>query len=238
MLYISEVFQAIQAEGMLAGVPSMFIRLADPSLRCTWCEMPKVTPWKLEGIDVYLGALLSNIRKQYVGHVVIAGGEPVSHPDIAELCAGLREIEHHVTVETPGSAFHNLQCDLLSITPKLRTSAPPKKSKTKGGKPEEPRYDIDAMRQLIQANGYQLKFLVRDRAEMEEVKQIVDEIQADRTRVLLVPAASKPKDLREQSEWIVEACKFFNFRYGQGLQTQIAPPKPEPVVPVRQITWY
>ncbi|MCS7024111.1 MAG: hypothetical protein NZV14_04885, partial [Bryobacteraceae bacterium] len=127
-------------------------------------------------------------------------------------------------------------CDLVSITPRLKTAAPAKKSRLKA--PEPPAdYDVGVLRQLIQTGNYQLKFVVRERAEMEEVKKIVDEIQAERSRVLLVPAGGKPKELRQQSEWIVEACKFFNYRYGQGLQTQILPPKPEPVVPVRKIHW-
>jgi 7-carboxy-7-deazaguanine synthase len=236
MINISEVFQAIQAEGVLAGVPSVFIRLSAPIERCTWCEMPNVTPWSLEGVDVYMGALLSNIRKQYVGHAVVLGGEPMLHPDLASLCEALSGIDQHVTVECPGSAFQRIKCDLMSITPKLKTAAPARKAK--GPKVESAGYDIDALRQLIQSNNYQLKFVVRDRAEMEEVKQIVDEVQAERSRVLLIPEATKPKDLREQSEWIVEACKFFNFRYGQGLQTQIAAPrKPEPLVPPAPRGW-
>lgn len=238
MLYISEVFQAIQAEGMLAGVPSVFIRLTSPGLRCTWCELPNVTPWALEGVDVYMGALLSAIRKQYVGHVVITGGDPLTHPDIVSLCEGLTGIENHVTIESPGSAFQKVKCDLLSITPKLKTAAPPKKAKGKGPKVEEEPYQLDVLRQLTQHHNFQLKFLLRDRAEMEEVKEIVDAIQADPARVLLIPEANKPKELREQSEWIVEACKFFHFRYGQGLQTQIAPPKkPEPVIPPPPRGW-
>lgn len=219
---IAEVFYSVQGEGILAGVPSVFIRTNGCNLRCTWCDTP-YTSWKPEGEDVMLGTLLAKVRKEWCGHVVVTGGEPMLQPDLEELCDGLRRIEHHITIETNGTVFRQVECDLMSISPKLANSTPPKKGK--GAKfaqfHEEQRYQPDVLRQLVETYPYQLKFVVSAREDLDEVNEIVKEVGADRRRVLLMPEGTKPKDLRERSEWVVEACKYFQYRYSPRLHVQL-----------------
>ena len=45
---ISEIFYSIQGEGMLVGVPSVFVRTSGCNLRCAWCDTP-YTSWQPEG---------------------------------------------------------------------------------------------------------------------------------------------------------------------------------------------
>ncbi len=58
---ISEIFYSIQGEGMLAGVPSVFLRTSGCNLRCTWCDTP-YTSWKPEGDDLPLDTILADVR--------------------------------------------------------------------------------------------------------------------------------------------------------------------------------
>src|SRR5262249_35153661 len=152
-----EIFYAIQGEGILAGVPSVFLRLGQA--RCSWCTEPQGS-WQ-PGFDPALGPLLTNVRKHWCGHAVLIGDEPLQHPVIEELTAGLREIEHHITIETSGAVYSKVECDLMSISPRLTTSTVPKKK----GAVESLAYDLGALSELVKNYRHQIKFEVRDRAE-------------------------------------------------------------------------
>ena len=94
---ISEIFYSIQGEGILAGVPSVFIRTTGCNLRCTWCDTP-YTSWKPEGYQMMYGAMLTEVRRHWCGHVVITGGEPMILPDLVELTEKIKEIDQHITI--------------------------------------------------------------------------------------------------------------------------------------------
>ena len=104
---ISEIFYSIQGEGMLAGVPSVFIRTSGCNLRCTWCDTP-YTSWKPEGYQMMYGPMLNEIRRHWCGHVVITGGEPMILPDIVELTQKIKEIDQHITIETAGTMYQKV----------------------------------------------------------------------------------------------------------------------------------
>ena len=42
------------------------------------------------------------MRRHWAGHVVVTGGEPMIAPEIVELTQKLKELEHHITIETAG----------------------------------------------------------------------------------------------------------------------------------------
>ena len=144
-------------------------------------------------------------------------------PELQELCEAIRGIEHHITIETNGTIFKPLACDLMSISPKLANSTPPKKGK--GAKfsdhHEDLRYQPEVIRQLIGAYDYQLKFVVSNEADLAEVERIVADTRADRDRVLLMPEGTTPQAIAAASLWIVEACKRTGFRYSPRLHVHI-----------------
>src|SRR5512134_929694 len=98
-MQISEIFYSIQGEGMLAGVPSVFIRTSGCNLRCTWCDTP-YTSWSPEGEDLSIAAIVDATAKHDCRHVVITGGEPLIADGIGELTRSLRQRKYHITVET------------------------------------------------------------------------------------------------------------------------------------------
>jgi 7-carboxy-7-deazaguanine synthase len=121
---IAEIFYSLQGEGALLGVPSVFVRTSGCNLRCVWCDTP-YTSWQPEGDDLSIDEILARVESHpQARHVVLTGGEPMIAPRVVELTEGFRARGLHITVETAGTVFHPVACDLMSISPKLAHSTP------------------------------------------------------------------------------------------------------------------
>ena len=135
------MFYSLQGEGALVGVPSVFIRTSGCNLRCSWCDTP-YTSWQPEGDDLDAGGRSSTrCERTRRRHVVVTGGEPMIAPEIVALTEHLRERGLHITIETAGTVFTPVACDLMSISPKLANSTPPAV-----GEPERLRIQPDISR--------------------------------------------------------------------------------------------
>src|SRR5215471_17665810 len=89
-LKVSEIFYSIQGEGMLAGVPSVFVRLSGCNLRCSWCDTP-YTSWNPEGEQRTLPQIVAQVEQHRTArHVVLTGGEPMIAKGIETLAASLK----------------------------------------------------------------------------------------------------------------------------------------------------
>src|ERR1700738_3906162 len=120
---VAEIFYSVQGEGMLVGVPSVFVRTSGCNLRCVWCDTP-YTSWAPEGNEMPMDEVLARVRQYPAKHAVVTGGEPMIAPHIIPLTERLRHLCLHVTVETAGTVYHPVACDLMSISPKLENSTP------------------------------------------------------------------------------------------------------------------
>jgi 7-carboxy-7-deazaguanine synthase len=218
---VSEIFYSIQGEGILAGVPSVFVRLSGCNLRCVWCDTP-YTSWSPEGSDVAIAEILASVRGFPASHVVVTGGEPMIFPQCAKLTRGLHETGLHVTVETAGTVYQPVACDLLSISPKLANSTP---FEREGGrwasKHDRLRYQPEVLHKLMADYAYQLKFVVTAPDDLAEIEKIVEETGADRGRVVLMPEGIDAETIRERALWLVDLCKRERFRYSPRLHVDL-----------------
>lgn len=218
---ISEIFYSIQGEGSLAGVPSVFVRTGFCNLRCVWCDTPYAS-WRPEGTDLSVDQIIEAVKIHRARHSVITGGEPMIETAMVELTAELKNIGQHITIETAGTVFKAVVCDLMSISPKLANSTP---HKVEGGRwaaqHERLRYQPDVLRQLAERYPCQLKFVVTSPGDLAEVRSIVSDIGADPQQVMLMPEGTAPGVLTERSEWLVEVCKAEGFRFSPRLHVMI-----------------
>jgi 7-carboxy-7-deazaguanine synthase len=218
---IAEIFYSIQGEGMLAGVPSVFVRTSGCNLRCTWCDTP-YTSWKPEGQEMPLDAILAEARRHQATHVVVTGGEPMIAEEIVPLTHALKSSGMHVTIETAGTVHQPVACDLMSISPKLANSTPHDRE---GGRwaaqHDRLRYQPEVLKRLMADYDYQLKFVVAAPEDLGEIQDILKETGADRGRVVLMPEGTDSETLRKRSRWLAEICKRERFRLGPRLHIDL-----------------
>lgn len=212
---ISEIFHSIQGEGILAGVSSVFIRTSGCNLRCTWCDTP-YTSWKPEGTDQTVESILRVVGEYPARHMVLTGGEPMLFEESVALCDALRQLGHHITIETAGTVFRPVACDLMSISPKLSNSTPHQDPYWRI-QHEKTRLQPEALKRLMGHCDYQLKFVVAAPEDLNEIDPLVEELGAEPGKVLLMPEGRDGKTLNERSVWIAELCKSRGYRYSPRL---------------------
>lgn len=200
----------------------MFVRLSGCNLRCVWCDTPYAS-WKPEGEDLTLDRIVEEVRGYGARHAVVTGGEPMIFQEgIVELTRRLQDIGLHVTIETAGTVFEPVACDLMSISPKLANSTPRDRE---GGRwaaqHDRLRYQPEVLRRLISEYDYQLKFVAADPGDLGEIETIVREIGADRCKVVLMPEGITAEAIADRARWLVEVCKRERFRYSPRLHIDL-----------------
>ncbi len=216
-LRISEIYSSLQGEGLLTGTPSSFVRTSGCNLRCWFCDT-RFASWAPEGSYQTVDAVCRSASLLGNKHVVVTGGEPMIFNALVELCASLGE-NHHITIETAGTVYHPLQCDLMSISPKLSRSGP-EQHQTQPPSPswqrrhDERRERLDVVQQLMDEHPYQLKFVVDTPHDAEEVLAYLDRLKrCDRDRVLVMPQGIQESELDAQAEWLIPWCSQHKSRF-------------------------
>ncbi|MBM3774065.1 MAG: 7-carboxy-7-deazaguanine synthase QueE [Acidobacteria bacterium] len=214
---IAEIFHSIQGEGALAGVPSVFVRTSGCNLRCIWCDTP-YTSWHPEGEELAVGDILERVVAHGSDHVVVTGGEPMIAPGIVELTRGLRQRGLHITIETAGTVYAPVACDLMSISPKLANSTP---ADPWAAQHDRLRVQPEVLRRLMDEFDYQLKFVVARPEDLRELAGLVAQLGADKHKVALMPEGVDRDTLRQRSRWLAEVAKLEGFRLSPRLQIEI-----------------
>jgi 7-carboxy-7-deazaguanine synthase len=223
-MLISEIFYSLQGEGMLAGVPSVFVRTSGCNLRCNWCDTPYAS-WSPEGAPLRVDEIIAEVGQYPARHVVLTGGEPMIAPGIRELAAGLRKSGHHLTIETAATvAPDGIACDLASLSPKLGNSAPDARlPEAWREKHAALRWQPDVVKAWLDQGGYQLKFVVSRVEDMNEIESMLGQLgrRIPGDRVLLMPEGTTVEALRAKAGWLGELCKVRGYRYAPRLQIEL-----------------
>jgi len=210
-MFISETFTSIQGEGILAGVPSHFIRTSGCNMRCQWCDTP-YTSWEPEGERRPVEELVDGAVTSGVRHVVVTGGEPLLQREIGALTASLAAAGLHITVESAGTVDPSFHCDLLSLSPKTANSDPSGRHRDR-----HRRLRLDqtpTVRLLKRFPEHQLKFVVEGAEDMPEILEMLVNLGGVQpARVLLMAQGRTLEEVTERAPAIAALCLGHGFRY-------------------------
>ncbi|WP_336329303.1 7-carboxy-7-deazaguanine synthase QueE [Haloarcula sp. CGMCC 1.2071] len=230
-LPINELFQSLQGEGRLAGVPSVFVRTSGCNLRCWFCDSYH-TSWEPTHDWFTVDDVLAAIEEYDADHVVLTGGEPLIHDSSADLLERLADRGYHTTVETNGTVVPDAPIDLASVSPKLASSTPTADRDPDGDgewadRHEERRLDVPTLAELVETYDTQLKFVVTGREDMAEIECLVERLRdATSARVcdddvLLMPEGQTRDQLEATRETVADLALEFGYRYTPRLHVDL-----------------
>lgn len=217
-MLIAEVFESIQGEGPFAGTPSLFVRTSGCNLRCSFCDTP-YTSWKPEGTEYDWEELATLAAATSIQHVVLTGGEPMLPTDIEPLSRAMAAVGKVITVETAGTVFREMHCDLMCISPKMSNSTPDDPAWR--SRHNETRANPQVIGQLRAAYDCHFKFVVdtpEDIAEVVEYVARLDDIVPE--RIWLMPQAITREELRAKVGWVEELASEHGFQFSNRLHIE------------------
>ncbi len=220
---VAEIYQSVQGEGFLTGTPSVFVRASGCNLRCWYCDTPYAS-WRPEGDDLSVEETLMRVEQFACEHVVLTGGEPMLFAELIPLCDELRGRGRHITIETAGTLYLPLACDLMSISPKMSNSTPRQSLAPRWQlRHEHTRLAPEVIRRLVAEYEYQFKFVVGRPQDGDEVLRYLGEFpEIDRDRVMLMPLGTEVDELARVAQWLPDYCARYGLRF----------------CPRRQIEWF
>ncbi|MEK4477179.1 7-carboxy-7-deazaguanine synthase QueE [Paenibacillus sp. FSL R7-0048] len=213
---IYEMFASIQGEGLLQGIPSVLLRLVGCNLSCSWCDTQDFLQGG-RGTYYSLEEIMDALAVYDCRNIVITGGEPFIHPELPLLTQELHQRGYHITIETNATLYQEVTCDLISMSPKLTNSVVTEADGQKRNK-----IDLETIRKFIANYSYQIKFVVSERDDMDEVASILAEVgDYDPFRVMIMPMAATIQELQRVQKKVLKMCIDHNMRYANRLQLQI-----------------
>lgn len=210
-MFISEVYESFQGEGPFAETPSLFVRTSGCNLRCSFCDTP-FTSWNPEGEQRSLDELGAIVRQSSAQHVVITGGEPMLAPQLTELTEICRDAGRVITIETAGTVDRSVECDLMSVSPKMSNSTP--EEDPWAARHEETRFQPAVIRSLFERYEAILKFVIDGDDDVDEVLEYLEQFpEIPRNQVWLMPQATTKEELSRKEDGVRAAAERHRFRY-------------------------
>jgi 7-carboxy-7-deazaguanine synthase len=215
-----EVFASVQGEGATMGVPSVFVRLAECNLACTWCDTKYTWDWAnhdraaavLEIATDDVVAAAAAAAGATTRTIIFTGGEPLLQQDALAVAAGaLRGRGLRIEIETNG-AIEPVPAlaavvDQWNVSPKLATAGGKRSARLRAG----------PLAWFAAAPNAFYKFVVVEPADVDEVAGLVAQYQLAPARVILMPEGTDAAALHARAGWLAEACLARGFRLGTRL---------------------
>jgi len=154
---INEIFQSVQGEGLVVGVPMNFIRFCNCNLDCSWCD----TDFN-GGEEMGILEIIEKLNDEFKW-VSLTGGEPMLEENLMDLIKEIKAMGFRILLETNGTLFDKEifdSCEFLSVDIKGPSSG-----------------DLDYSREafdycLGNPTKSQLKFVIKDMEDFEFFQRV------------------------------------------------------------------
>jgi len=186
---IYEIYDSIQGESTLAGMPCTLVRLAGCPLRCNYCDTQQAIPFN-SGKEYSIEQIADEVRQRRHPLTLVSGGEPLAQKACLPLLSMLTNISPVLQLETSGAL------DISQTDPRIRRILDVKTP----GSGESKRNRWKNLRLL--KDGDEIKFVITSHEDYLWAIGILDEYQP-LVPVLFSPAwgGIQPSDL---AAWILK----------------------------------
>ena len=212
-----EIFHSIQGEGVTAGTPTAFLRLAVCNLTCTWCDTKYTWDWErynrsTEVIEMTAEEVEERVVAFDTPHLVITGGEPMlQQRQLVPLTSALVKRGYFCEVETNGTIVPEPEMATAvaqwNVSPKTASS----------GNRAEKREVPSAVEAFSGLDNAYFKFVIVEPTDVDEVRQLVDRYGVTADRVILMPEGVTATAIQERGKWVAEASVEHGFRFSTRL---------------------
>lgn len=113
MFTLNSILRTIQGEGVLAGIPMVFVRFAGCSVGCSLCDTDYTRKSKMSASKI----LVEVCKLQVNGWVWVTGGEPTDQKNIEEVRLELQRQGYKVAIATAGIRPVSDDWDFISVSP-------------------------------------------------------------------------------------------------------------------------
>lgn len=212
------MFHSVQGEGIHAGRPAVFLRLALCNLSCSWCDTRYTWDWARHDQEEETVALPPAEVEQAITRfgcrsLVVTGGEPLlQQGQLLPLLQRLKGSGFWIEVETNGTLLPDEGLSVLvdhwSVSPKLAGS----------GNSPSAREKPEAYRLFSRLASAHFKFVVEGPDDVAEVGLLSARYGIPRDRVLLMPQAGEVEALLEKGRWLAGICVREGYLFSTRLQ--------------------
>ena len=208
-----EIFASLQGEGLNIGSPTAFLRLAQCNLNCTWCDTRYTWDW--ENFDIHtetkrmpIVEVENAIDNLGMSRLVLTGGEPlIQQGSFIPLMFSLHDKGYSIEIETNGTIFPGSELlpiiDCWNVSPKISNSL------VDSGL----RFNESVLRKFVKLSNAYFKFVVQNRDDISEVKELAEYLQIPIERIFLMPEGETTAKTNEINSWLAQACVNEGYRF-------------------------
>jgi len=191
MLNIHEIYQSIQGESTLAGMPCTFIRLAGCPLKCGYCDTVQAIPFD-SGQGMSIDVIVEKVQSMGNPLVLVTGGEPLAQKGCIRLLEQLCAVIPVVQLETSGAL--DISAVPIAVRKVMDIKTP--------GSGEVHRNRWENL-QYLHAHD-EIKFVLTGRDDYVWSKKVIDERLQDTSATILLSPSWGQQSAVDLSAWILE----------------------------------